>query len=338
LTAEEAPGDRAEPGASGEAPEAAAKQARAGRRPGRPVWVVAGIAVTAGLLLAPSLFSGAFADKSGPTAGPAAGHAADDTLNDPDPVNSPNQAPLPMNAPSLGAQGPEPTPASTPPSTSKAPAKRPAGSQQGQSAGQQGQSAGQQAAPQPAAHSAAPQTTHASTPAPRPVVMFRAVGGEDCTHTSSQGYYRIGTYSDGAAGWYRKGGGWAGNGCHGTFMAMPMSGNRSFDDPAAYAVWWFNTGAVHSGTCAVSVYVPNSGTARDVAGHPATYQVVRGAYNMGLVRSFTVDQTAHRGQWVGVGKYPLSNGQFALRVVNRGEDPHGEHIGVGQVALTCAGY
>jgi len=170
------------------------------------------------------------------------------------------------------------------------------------------------------------------------VVNYRAVGGEDCTHTTSQGYYRIGTYSDGTAGWYRRPGGWASNGCHGTFMAMPMSGNRSFDDPAAYAVWWFKTGAVHSGTCAVSVYVPNSGTARDVAGHPATYQVVRGAYDMGVVRSFTVDQVAHRGHWVGVGSYPVSNGQFALRVVNRGEDPHGEHIAVGQVQLSCSGH
>jgi hypothetical protein len=53
--------------------------------------------------------------------------------------------------------------------------------------------------------------------------MFRAaVGGEDCTHTSSQGYYRIDTYSDGAAGRYRKGGGWASNGCHGTFMIVTL--------------------------------------------------------------------------------------------------------------------
>jgi hypothetical protein len=63
--------------------------------------------------------------------------------------------------------------------------------------------------------------------------------------------------------------------------------------------------------------------------------VVRGAYDMGVVRSFTVDQVAHRGHWVGVGSYPVSNGQFALRVVNRGEDPHGEHIAVGQVLLAC---
>jgi len=278
--------------------------------------VVASIAVALGLLLVPSLFSGAFASKSGPARAPGLVRA--DTLNDPDPVNTPGQAPLPMSAPSIGAQGgSEPPPAPAPKGTSAA---HHAGPQRSASA------------PQPTHHSG---TTQA---APRPVAAYRAVGGEDCTHTSTQGYYRIGTYSDGAAGWYRKNGGWASNGCRGTFMAMPMSGNRTFDDPAAYAVWWFKTGAVHTGTCGVSVYVPNSGTARDVAGHPATYQVVRGEFDMGVVRSFTVDQVAHRGQWVGVGSYPVSTGEFALRVVNRGEDPHGEHIAVSQVQLSCSGH
>src|SRR5262249_11085951 len=188
LTEEEAPGARAQPGGSGEAPGAgpdqAPEQARASRRPGRAVWVVASIAAAAGLLPVPSWLPGAFANQSGPNAGAAAGKAGDDTLNDPDPVNQPGQAPLPMNAPSIGAQGgSEPTPASSPAGAKSVPATHHVGTQHSAPAAHQAP----QLAPEPA-----------PTPAPQPVVMFRAVGGEDCTHTSNQGYYRIGTYSDGA--------------------------------------------------------------------------------------------------------------------------------------------
>ena len=117
-------------------------------------------------------------------------------------------------------------------------------------------------------------------------------------------------------------------------MAMPMSGSATRSDPQAYAVWWFKTGAVTSGQCSVSVYVP-AGSARDVAGRPAYYQVVRGKNDMRVVRQFTVNQAANHGRWVNAGAFPVSNGVFALRLVNRGVDAHGEHLAAAQVKVSC---
>jgi hypothetical protein len=186
----------------------------------------------------------------------------------------------------------------------------------------------------PAAHRPSRPTT--AKPPVQPRRTYTVIAGEDCTHTASQGYYRIGTYSDGSDGWYRRNGGWNLNGCKGTFMAMPMSGSKTADDPQAYAVWWFKTGAVTTGRCAVSVFVP-AGSARDVAGHPAYYEVVRGEHDMRVVARFTIDQAAHRGHWVAGGSYPVSNGQLTVRLVNRGVDAHGEHLAASQVKVSCVG-
>src|SRR5437764_8886090 len=169
-----------------------------------------------------------------------------------------------------------------------------------------------------APHRTAPHRTAPHRTAPRPpAATFAAVGGEYCHHTDTQGYYRVGTYSDGSHGWYRRSGGWNRNGCRGSFMAMPMSGSVTQSDPQAYAVWWFKTGPVTSGRCTVSVYVP-TGSARDVAGRPAYYQVVRGAHDMHVVSQFRIDQAANHGRWVTGGTFPVHAGEFALRLVNRG--------------------
>jgi hypothetical protein len=85
------------------------------------------------------------------------------------------------------------------------------------------------------------------------------------------------------------------------------------------------------------VYVPRTDSSRDVAGRPATYQIVRGRTDMRVVRSFALDQTKGRGRWITVGRFGISDGQFAVRLVNRGEDPHGEHLGAGQVWASCRG-
>jgi hypothetical protein len=325
--------DGAGEGAPGDRPRA--------RRATKVVWLAGGAAVMTGLLLIPFLGSEGASAQPGPaqgrpgvvwggnqvdakptgTAFPSAGTGQQDTPQQVPEVGS--TAPVDGSYPPAAPAKTSPAARPKPPATGRPsrPAPRPAASPQ------------PRPAPKPAPK---PAPRPAPKPAPKPRPTYVAVGGEDCHHTTTQGYYRVGTYSDGSSGWYRRSGGWNQNGCRGTFMAMPMSGSATQSDPQAYAVWWFKTGPVTTGQCSVSVYVP-TGSARDVAGRPAYYQVVRGEHDMHVVRQFTVDQAANHGRWVNAGSYPVSNGVFALRLVNRGVDGHGEHLAAAQMKVSCHG-
>ncbi|GAB2931067.1 hypothetical protein GCM10027280_18360 [Micromonospora polyrhachis] len=181
-----------------------------------------------------------------------------------------------------------------------------------------------------------PQQTPGST---APKVTFAAVGGYNCTHTSTRGFRIIGRYSEDKQGWVRVGSGaWTADGCDGSFDTMPMSGSKTKDDSSFYAEWWF---AVGTGTrsCAVSTYVPTTTVHRHVAGKPATYQV-RDTEGGAVRATFTVDQRVNRGRWVSAGTYAVSGGRIVIRGVNRGEDWNDdgrtyEHVAVAQLRVTC---
>lgn len=179
----------------------------------------------------------------------------------------------------------------------------------------------------------------ASATAPKPAVTFTEVGGYHCADTATHGFRHSGWYSDGKKGWYSLGtGGWTSNGCVGHYEAMPMSGSATKDDSGTYGEWWFAVGAT-TRSCAVSTYVPTTTDDRNVAGHPATYQVrdIEG----GPVRAtFTVDQRTNRGRWVSSGTYPVTGARIVIRSVNRGIDWNAagetlEHIAVAQIRVTC---
>jgi hypothetical protein len=173
-------------------------------------------------------------------------------------------------------------------------------------------------------------------PAPSPPeAHFVAVAGESCPQSAVSGYYRQGWASD----WYaRPAGGWTGNGCAGRVVSVPMSGDRTVDDPDNVVVWWFRVPA--GAECAVNVFVPDTGNALDAAGAPATYRVYPTTSATGTpIAQFTVDQVHNQGQWVGAATLHPTSDQLAVRLATRGIDwgpgRAGAHLGVSALQARC---
>src|SRR5205814_6974710 len=113
---------------------------------------------------------------------------------------------------------------------------------------------------------------------------------------------------------------------------VPMSGSATRDDNDNVVVWWFRTGPVTRGQCAVSVYVPNTGKAKDAGGKPAHYIVYPSTDASGTpAAEFDVDQAGNRGRWVAAGTFPVTDAQLSVRMVTRGIDwgsgREGDHLG-----------
>jgi hypothetical protein len=182
----------------------------------------------------------------------------------------------------------------------------------------------------PVAGGARPPRTAPPTPKVRSIVA-----GESCPRTAVSGYYYRGWYRD----WYaRTRGGWTGDGCGGRVMSVPMSGDRNYDDPDNVVVWWFRvrTGA----SCAVAVFVPDTGEVLDAAGAPATYLVYATTDATGTpIGQLAVDQVHNQGRWVEAGRFRPPGGQLAVRLVTRGIDwgpgRAGAHLGVSAVRASC---
>jgi hypothetical protein len=183
----------------------------------------------------------------------------------------------------------------------------------------------------------APATT-APAPAPPAVRTYAAVSGESCEQKADHGFFRKGFASD----WRTSStGGWTGDGCRGGVVSVPMSGDARRDDNDNVVVWWFVTGPVKSGTCAVSAYVPDTGRSTDSAGKPAHYLVYASSDATGsTIGQFDVDQTRNRGRFVDGGRFTLSgSGRLSVRMVTRGVDfgrgRDGAHLGVSALRLSC---
>ncbi|SDM97076.1 hypothetical protein SAMN04488074_13067 [Lentzea albidocapillata subsp. violacea] len=125
------------------------------------------------------------------------------------------------------------------------------------------------------------------------------------------GYTSVGSYRDGRRGWVDHGDGKCGS----TFVSIPMSGDARRDDTSAYALWTFAA----TGTCDVSVHIPNGGL-QEVGGNPTVYYVFdRNGVGGTPMASFAIKQVDKRGQWVAAGRFKAS-GNLTVQLVTRGQD------------------
>ncbi|GAB7186947.1 hypothetical protein ATKI12_6778 [Kitasatospora sp. Ki12] len=188
-----------------------------------------------------------------------------------------------------------------------------------------------QPTPPPAgAQNPAPPPAGAQNPAPPPVAAkppapVTAIAGPYCG-----GYRTNGWYDDGDKGWRNYSGGYSGEGCNGTYAAMPMSGDGN--DKGNSVVWSFTLDKVTS--CTLAVYIPASGNLKQVGGNPSYYTVQSGGGSAG---SFTINQTASQGSWVTKGPFTY-RGPISLTLHDRGIDwgaAAGAHHAASAVRATC---
>ncbi|GHH30333.1 hypothetical protein [Lentzea cavernae] len=161
----------------------------------------------------------------------------------------------------------------------------------------------------------------------------RAPGGAKSftTGPGCGGYTSVGSYRDGRKGWVDHGDGRCGT----SFVSIPMSGDARRDDSSAYGMWTFSV----TGTCDVSVFVPN-GSLEQVGGNPTVYYVFdRNGVGGTPMASFAIKQVDKRGQWVSAGKFKAS-GNLTVQLLSRGQDWNGSgptyaHHAAGAVKADC---
>ncbi|MFF1836184.1 adhesin [Streptomyces sp. NPDC058231] len=166
---------------------------------------------------------------------------------------------------------------------------------------------------------------------------YTAWAGPGCT----TGEYREGgRFEDGDDGWYTvDSGGYRGSSCDGRFSAVPMSGSPT-EDRGNTATWSWHLGRGFE-ECALTVFVPNSGRDRDVAGSPTVYRVLSDPDDAdSAYTGFAVRQTDHRGTPVEVNSYPVKGNTFAVQLVDRGRDWGdrelvGAHHAAAQLKVAC---
>ncbi|MFF8430662.1 hypothetical protein ACF07Y_37090 [Streptomyces sp. NPDC016566] len=189
--------------------------------------------------------------------------------------------------------------------------------------------------PSPSGHSTPqPSPSGHSTPA---ASTYQAVAGPGCTGRSGT-FTENGWFTDGSAGWTNhSGGSFAGNGCSGAYVSVPMSGDPRQDDENS-AVWAFRTGSVTGGSCTISFYVPDSANPKEVGGAPAYYTVQTSTSpGKGALGTLDVNQVTNRGQWVNGGRFPLKNGLIAVVLHTRGDDTkNGAHFAAAAVRADCS--
>ena len=161
---------------------------------------------------------------------------------------------------------------------------------------------------------------------------YTAVSGWDCLAGADHGFDVAGRTS----AWYTVAhGGWARDGCHGTFEAIPLSGDAQSFDQSQSAVWWFAPAGMTR--CEIAVYVPASDDPSDSAASAALYYIL-GGRNGSAFASFVVDQTSNRGAWKVVGTFPLNQSGVAVRLTNQGVSATpAARLAVTQVRATCTG-
>ncbi|MEV6393604.1 adhesin [Streptomyces sp. NPDC051907] len=159
---------------------------------------------------------------------------------------------------------------------------------------------------------------------------YSAWAGPGCTGGGR--YSEVGRFEDGDEGWYTvDSGGRSGDGCDGSFSAIPMSGNKGEDGESA-ATWSWYVGSGYQ-TCSIAVTIPQSERDSDVAGQPTTYLVLADPANPdSAIKSFTIDQTELRGRGQVIAKVPVSEQQLTVRLVDRGVDSGADREGAHHAA------
>lgn len=178
-------------------------------------------------------------------------------------------------------------------------------------------------------HDARP--TVVTAPPPASTATFTAVSGWDCEPTAEHGFDIQGR----TAAWITVAtGGWASDGCHGTFETIPMSGKKTTDDTGQSVLWWFTPGSAVQ-QCQVSVYRPAAPQPTE-AGRAAQYFVLSGRTGSRL-GEFILNQTTQPGSWTPVGTYPVGTDGIAVQMVDRGVPPtKASRLAVTQVKVVCS--
>ncbi|MGQ7748135.1 hypothetical protein ACUN29_06440 [Streptomyces sp. WC2508] len=175
--------------------------------------------------------------------------------------------------------------------------------------------------------------------APQSTVVYTGVTGHGCPTPSGGGFQQDHYFTDGSAGWYtRSSGGWTGNGCNGSYSSIPMSGDTS-TDMQNRVKWWWKPGT-RARTCQISVFIPNSNTNLYVGGHPTKYHVLVNANDRTtMYSSFSINQVAHRGQWVDAGTFAMKGATIGVKLLDRGDDWskgwEKAHHAAAQMRATC---
>jgi len=174
----------------------------------------------------------------------------------------------------------------------------------------------------------------APPPPPAPAAPFTAVTGWDCGGGGA-GY---GFEAQGRTNaWYTvPSGGWAQNGCHGTFEAIPMSAGSATSGPNEVAVWWFKPSRAMT-RCAVMVFRPAPQQRQDSAATAAEFYVLSGQSGTPLA-GFVLDEAADPGSWATAGTFPVSQDGIAVELVDSGRPPAaGARLAITQVRVRCTG-
>jgi hypothetical protein len=175
-------------------------------------------------------------------------------------------------------------------------------------------------------------TAASPPPPPAATAPFTAVTGWDCgSGAGDYGFVAAGRTS----GWYTvASGGWAQDGCHGTFEAIPMSGNKAMDDPNQFAQWWFTPPAAMA-RCAVSVFRPAPYQRQDSAATAAQFFVLDGRHGTRLA-GFVLNEAVDPGSWAAAGTFPVSQNGIAVELVDRGVPAiAGGRLAITQVKVIC---
>ncbi|MDA0565000.1 hypothetical protein LG943_11805 [Streptomonospora sp. S1-112] len=173
----------------------------------------------------------------------------------------------------------------------------------------------------------------ASAPA---AAAFTAVAGPGCPAGSAAAYGAEGAGTD---GWATRSGGYADDGCDGSYDAIPVSGTTEHGD-GRFAYWTFRPGRAEA-DCDLFVFVPDDDSPQWVAEQEAMYQIFPGAEPSGTAAAvFGVEQASARGGWVRVTGFTSPAEQFTVQLTNIGENSLADqglttHVAASAVRAEC---
>ncbi|MFJ2419901.1 hypothetical protein [Streptomyces brevispora] len=152
---------------------------------------------------------------------------------------------------------------------------------------------------------------------------------------NTPGFATSDQWRDSNRGWRGSTGSQTSYGCSGFYYSVPLSDSTS--KSTGYAQWKFPTGSVTKGTCKVSVYIPNVRDISYVGGNPAHYTVHRyfDAKPSTAIDTFEINQTAHLGQWINAGTFPVSTGKISVVLDNRGKTSGNRHAAAAPIKVDC---
>ncbi|MFE7115720.1 hypothetical protein ACFU99_09895 [Streptomyces sp. NPDC057654] len=198
--------------------------------------------------------------------------------------------------------------------------------------------------------SSASSSSHSANSAHAPTVSqfaapaYSALAGYGCpSNDSAKIWTKDANFGHGSSGWLKSSsGGYAGSGCNGQYLSIPMSGSSSSYDSTQYVLWKFDYSSKIKGaaSCSLAVYVPDNGDIQHVGGAPARYALYNSDHSGGKTAgSFNISQVGNRGKWVSQGPFKVSGGKLTLKLFNTGVDYTSStkhaHDAAAPVRLSC---